>query len=57
MRVPTNTGLQFSMWGDPLDQTVLEVELQVKPFWGKLLRSQEATPQLLQPVFPSHTLS
>lgn len=57
MRVPTNTGLQFSMWGDPLDQTVLEVELQVKPFWGKLLRSQEATPQLLQPVFPKHTLS
>lgn len=51
-------GLQLSKRSDPLvHPTVLEVELQVKPFWGKLLRSQEATPQLLQPVFPKYTLS
>lgn len=58
MRVPANMGLLFSMWSDPLvHPTVLEVELQVKTFWGKLLRSQEATLQLLQPVFPKYTLS
>lgn len=51
-------GLLFSMWSDPLAHpTVLEVELQVKPFWGKLLRSQEATPQSLQAVFPKYTRS